>query len=366
MDSSIYKKITDYLLKVISRNAGIPNYKLPSERMLAATFDTSRKPVRHAYEQLIERGYVTNVHGSGYYISEDVKVDEIAAHFHKTVKISLVVPSIVSRYSHAVLSGVNDFCSEKHMEYTIHISDNSLEKESELIRALPQSGIMGIILFPSDNELADRTDIIKLIVRKYPFVLVDRQLPNIHTSFVATDDHQAMVDVVQFLYQKHYKYPVYATPSANLASSLEFRMNGYSHGLLKYYKMATPRNLLKLEGTQAQQEAIMIEYLNNYPDTDVIIVSGVQRTPVISALQKTGLPHIRLMIFDDELSHAERDSLNPYIIQQDGYRIGYLAAEILYNHIWGDRRPVIRRLPITILDADNDVPVSDSQIVSLE
>jgi len=34
MDSSIYKKITDYLLKIISRNAGIPNYKLPSERML--------------------------------------------------------------------------------------------------------------------------------------------------------------------------------------------------------------------------------------------------------------------------------------------------------------------------------------------
>mgnify|MGYP002908637801 FL=1 len=143
-------------------------------------------------------------------------------------------------------------------------------------------------------------------------------------------------------------------------------MNGYSHGLLKYYKMATPRNLLKLEGTQAQQEAIMIEYLKKYPDTDVIVVSGVQRTPVISALQKTGLSHIRLMIFDDELSHAERDSLNPYIIQQDGYRIGYLAAEILYNHIWGDRRPVIRRLPITILDADNDVPVSDSQISSLE
>ena len=65
MDSSIYKRIMDYLLEIINRNANIPNYKLPSERMLAANFDSSRKPVRHAYEQLIERGYVTNIPGMG-------------------------------------------------------------------------------------------------------------------------------------------------------------------------------------------------------------------------------------------------------------------------------------------------------------
>ena len=53
MDSSIYKRIMDYLLEIINRNANIPNYKLPSERMLAANFDSSRKPDRHAYEHLI-------------------------------------------------------------------------------------------------------------------------------------------------------------------------------------------------------------------------------------------------------------------------------------------------------------------------
>ena len=84
MDSSIYKRIMDYLLEIINRNANIHNYKLPSERMLAANFDSSRKPVRHAYEQLIERGYVTNIHGHGYFIRSDIKPDELLSAFQKT------------------------------------------------------------------------------------------------------------------------------------------------------------------------------------------------------------------------------------------------------------------------------------------
>ena len=65
---------------------------------------------------------------------------------------------------------------------------------------------------------------------------------------------------------------------------------------------------------------------------------------------------IKLMLFDDELTHTERDILKPYFILQDGYHIGYYAAETLYNHIWGDKRPVIKRLPVTIIDDAEDNP----------
>ena len=51
-DNLVYKKIMNYLLDIISRNANLPNFKLPSERSLSVNFDTSREPVRHAYEKL--------------------------------------------------------------------------------------------------------------------------------------------------------------------------------------------------------------------------------------------------------------------------------------------------------------------------
>lgn len=353
MDSTIYKKITDYLLEIISRNAKIPNYKMPSERMLASNFDTSRKPVRHAYETLIEKGYVTNVHGRGYFIRSDIKPDDMLTAFQKNVRISLIMPSILTHYSHSILSGVNDFCSDNQVELAIHVSENSITKESSLLHSLPNAGYMGIILFPTDSDFAYPNELIKLAVRKYPFVLVDRSLPNVHASLISSDNHQAMVDAVQFLHQKNYEKPVYVTPPAALASSVDSRINGYTHGLLKYYQMALPRNLLILEGTLEQQKGAMIRYLQKYPDTDVIIVLGSQRQPVVKAVQEIGF-HARLMFFDDEMSHEERDTLKPHVIQQDGYHIGYFAAEALYNQIFGDMRPVIKSLPVSIIDADAD------------
>ena len=354
MGSSIYKKVMDYLLDIISRNANIPNYKLPSERMLTVTFDASRKPVRHAYNELIKLGYVTNIHGRGYLIRSDIPTDKLQTAFRKDMRISLVIPSIVTQYSHSILSGVSDFCTNNHIALAIHISDNAPEKEAALIRSVSQSSSMGIILFPSDSDFSSHSELMKLVVRKYPLVLVDRSRPNVHASFVSSDDHQAMVDAVKFLYEKNYQNPLFVTPPASLASSVDSRINGYTHGLLKYYKMATPRNLLNLVGSENEQTNTMVRYLQDYPNTDVIILQGVQRYPVLNAIQKLGTQSIKLMLFDDELTHTERDILKPYFILQDGYHIGYYAAETLCNHIWGDMRPVIKRFPVTIIDDAED------------
>lgn len=361
MDSSIYKRIVDYLLEIINRNASIPNYKLPSERMLAANFDASRKPVRHAYEQLIERGYVVNIHGCGYFIRSDIKPDELLSAFQKNIRISFIIPSVLTRYSHTILAGVGDFCAANHVEYTIHVSENSFSKEAALLHSVSRSGSMGIILFPTDNDVAYYNELIRLSVRKYPFVLVDRSLPNISTSFISSDDHSAMVNAVKFLYEKHYQNPVFMVPPAALAASIDMRINGYTHGLLKYYKSASPRNLLTLGGTSAQQEAAVIKFLQQYPDTDVMILHGTQRLPVLSAMKNLGMQNIKLMIFDDELSPVERDILRPFFIQQDGYHIGYTAAEVLYHHILGDMRPVIKQIQVTITDSERESAASGEQ-----
>ncbi len=354
MDTSIYKTISNYLLEIISRNANTPRYKLPSERLLAANFDTSRKPVRHAYEDLIERGYVVRLHGSGYYISPDIKLDQIQSSFQKKLKISFIIPSITTQYSHALLSGVSDFCAENQVEYTIHVSDGLPEKENALLHSAPRSGAMGIVLFPSDNDTASRGELLRLAVRKYPFVLVDRRLPNLDASFVASDDHQSMIDARKFLYKSGFRNPVFVTPSAAIASSVESRINGYTHGLLRFYKMASPANLLILGENRSQQKNEVLQHLKKYPEADVLIIPGTKSSPVISALQSMEDRRIKLMVFDDELTHAQRETFKPFFILQDGYQIGYTAAETLYNHILGDTRTSVHLLPVSIADADGN------------
>ena len=356
MDSTIYKKIESYLMDIITQKRNIPNYKLPSERTLSLAFDTSRKPVRHAYDNLIKKGYVTNIHGCGYFIHAQMDPKLIST-IQTSPKISLIVPSIQTQFDHSILAGIHNFCSNHQVELSIHVSISS-DNENALLHSVPISGSKGIILFPVDHDVAYQDELLKLAIRKYPLVLIDRMLANIHASFISSENHQAMVNAVEFLKNKNYQNIVYVTVPASVASTNDARINGFTHGLLRYYKMATPQNILTFEGTLLQKTNTVRKYLQKYPQTEVIIVGCSQRFPVLMAAQELGLrfpEDLRIMFFDDELSPAERSSLKPYILQQDGYQIGYLAAESLYNQIYGDLRPVTKLLPVTIIDTSEEV-----------
>ncbi|MBQ8910491.1 MAG: GntR family transcriptional regulator [Oscillospiraceae bacterium] len=357
MDSTLYKKIESYILDIISQNASIPDFKLPSERTLSLKFDTSRKPVRRAYDNLIQKGYVVNIHGKGYFIGSQVNADAALSTTWNNPKISLIIPSITTQYCHDILAGVNDFCSNHQVELTILVSDDSPEKEDRLLRSAPLSGAKGIILFPADHDNTYDNELLKLCIRKYPLVLVDRMLPNIHASFISSENHQAMVNAVEFLQQKNFQNLVYVTAPSTIASTTDTRINGFTHGLLRHYKVAKPQNLLVLEGSPLQMKNTVVKYLQNYPETEIIIVPGTMRLTVLMAAQELGIQiprDLKLMIFDDELSPTERISLKPYILKQDGYRIGYYAAESLYNQLFGDLRPVTKMLPVAIIDTSKN------------
>lgn len=357
MDSLLYKKIEGYLTDIIRQNTGTSNDKLPSERTLSLMFETSRKPVRHAYDKLIQKGLVVNIHGKGYFISPQAETDSLVVAQRDQLRISLIIPSITTQFCHEILVGTSDFCSSHQIELNILVSDDDPAKEKRLLTSAPLLGAKGIILFPADLDNAYNPKLFDLCMRKYPLVLVDRTLPNIPASLVASENHQAMTNAVAFLKEAGFKNLVYVTAPSTLASTLDTRINGFTHGLLRHYQIATPQNLLILEGTPLQMKNAITQHLQKYPDTDIIIIPGTMRQMVLSATQELGVQipgDLKLMIFDDELSPSERISLKPYILKQDGYRIGYQAAECLYNQLFGDSRPVTKLLPVAIIDTSKD------------
>lgn len=357
MDSMLYKKIEGHIMDIIRQNAGVPNYKLPSERALSILFETSRKPVRHAYDKLIQKGLVDNIHGKGYFISAQTDPEALHLSKRENLRFSLIIPSIVTQFCHEILVGSSDFCSQRQIELTILVSDDNPAKEKRLLNSAPLSGSDGIILFPADLDTIYNQELFNLHMRNYPLVLVDRTLPNIPASFISSENHQAMVNAVEFLKDKGFAHLVYVTAPSTLASTVDTRINGFTHGLLRHYKMATPQNLLVLEGPPAQQKSTMIKFLQTYPETEIIIIPGTMRSIVLTAARELGIripERLKLMIFDDELSPYERVSLKPYILKQDGYHIGYYAAECLYNQLFGDMRPITKLLPIAVIDTSKD------------
>ena len=91
MNLTNHKILTDYLTKLINEKKEIENYKLPSERVLANKFNISRKPIRQAYQRLVDRGWVNAIHGKGYYINNSIANNpSILYAYNKTSKLSLI------------------------------------------------------------------------------------------------------------------------------------------------------------------------------------------------------------------------------------------------------------------------------------
>ena len=348
-----YKQILDFLMECIKQISFEPNYKLPSERMLAVKFNASRRSTRMAYEHLLERGLVHKIHGKGYFTTGNSITQE---HIHTSSKqILFVVPAIRTRFVQNILYGITDFCDQHSMDVSIKLTKGDLSKETHYIHSALSSDTKGIILFPIDNEQI-KQELLKLSVQRYPLAIIDRYFQNINSSFVSTDNYTAMKEAVKFLYAKKHKKFLYLTSPTSLATPVSERLNGYLDGVKSYFKQLGEDSVLTLNAFSFDKiYNEVLAYLQENPETDVIITSGIQPATdavlaAANALHLSIPKDIKLMIFDNDFSFTEINLFQPYVILQDAYQIGYSSAATLYNQIYGDLRTETIRLPVKIID----------------
>ena len=163
----------------------------------------------------------------------------------------------------------------------------------------------------------------------------------------------AMDETVKFLHQKKYKNIVYITPPPSTATVFEERLKSYRESVVRYYGGESVRNILEIKSFDTDEiKGALIKYLTEYHDTEVIIATGPQAVIALSAAAELGIrvpESMRLMILDNELSDTEKAAVQPYIIEQDAYNIGYEAGVALYNQIYGDQRIITKRMPAKLI-----------------
>ena len=349
-----YKQVVNFLIETIQQTGYTPNYRLPSERMLSAKFQASRRSIRLAYDKLIEQGYIVKIHGKGYFTTNNINALFNEKH-HSTKKIYFIVPAIKTSFAQDILYGISDFCDEHYLDVSIKLSKNNSAKETDYINAAIFSNAKGIILFPNDNEFTNDT-LLNLSRNHYPITIIDRYFPNINSSFVSTDNYSAMVEAVKFLHLKKHKNILYITSPEGLATTVKERLNGYMDGMKKYYGRSGQDSILTIEHFSFDKiYNDVVSYLKRNPQTDAIFTIGWQLVTdaIIASVNSLHLSipkDIKLMLLDCDLSSTEIKLLQPYVIQQDAYQIGYKAAATLYNQIYGDLCVETVRLPVEIID----------------
>lgn len=356
MNLTNHKLIMDYLTEIIKEKKDIENYKLPSERILANKFNISRKPIRQAYQKLADRGLVNAIHGKGYYINNSTASNaNLLLSFKRKSKLSLIIPSVETRFSQEITGGINSFCAKNDLDFSIHISNNDPEKELELLHMLPHLDTNGIILFPTDTSNISNKTLKNLLPNRYPLTVIDRKLSSVKCCTVSTNHYTSMVEATRFLHQKGYTKITYAAVSSPGVSSLEERMQGFRHGLFKYYQVLESRSFLELPTEKSQQKAACVNFLKKYPDTEVIIICCTHASLVVDAAQELNISipdSLKLMFYDNELTPALRRTLNPYLINQEPVALGYQAAQLCYDQMHGNMQVSSKLLSTNIQDPD--------------
>lgn len=125
----LYVKIADAISDYIKKNNLVPGDKLPSERELAARFQTSRHSLREALRVLENQGIISSQMGSGTYVSHIREQSNLYLDFVKINYLEMLnIKTELEKYAIKLVIGLAEDQSLDELERLLCIMEESSEK----------------------------------------------------------------------------------------------------------------------------------------------------------------------------------------------------------------------------------------------
>src|SRR6186713_2274652 len=142
---------------------------------------------------------------------------------NKSNTIGLVVADINYRFSSGITRAVEAEAKRKGYTVIFGSSNESREKFHELIDVLINHQVDGLILVPVENS---EPSIKALIKSEIPFVLIDRNFPNILANSILLDNYKAAYDSTVHMIRQGLRRIAFINYQSKLTNLLE-RTRGY-------------------------------------------------------------------------------------------------------------------------------------------
>lgn len=328
----LYRKIENYLLNLIRINRGDADYLLPSESQLCIKFNASREPIRKAFAELEKSGKIVRKQGKGAYIKHSENDDSAG---HSPHLIAIILPEFSTTFAHNIINGVRMFCSDSGNRYVFLPSFISPNEEQANIQLAKQLHCDGVLLMPVDNDVYNDA-LLRVIIEKTPCIFLDRKLVGLTIPSVSSD-HTLMGyrATVKLLDRGCDKIAFFAF--SDQITSVNERVQGYRKALAE--KGITDEyavNIMWINEQMLRENLQM--FLQTRPEINgIILSSGKIAASAIYTLQKLGKKigeDIHMVVFDEDnaLINTTMDIVTDAIVQ-DGFRIGYTAAQLLIRQI---------------------------------
>lgn len=332
-----YKEIINDIQAKITKGFYIEGEKLPSESQLIDQFKTSRITVIRALKELELTGIIYREKGRGSFVAPK-KGDAQKV-------ISLIIPHKIDFFSggQQYVRSVYKYCQQYGYLCSVHYSEQSSNKEREIIEDISKHKVSGVILYPINSKNIDL--ISSLIIKGCPLVLLDRKLDEVNVPVVESDNYKGAFEAVNYIIEKGHREIAFVGAKDSITVSKRYK--GYCNALVSkgialnkdiiftsYHEKSTDDRQEIL--TLSEAEWIITRLRRAKPAVSAVFCANdliAVRLIKAARLQKVKIPEELSFVGFDNISYDETEVLNLTSVEQDFDKIGKSCVELLYNKI---------------------------------
>ncbi len=248
--------------------------------------------------------------------------------------IGIIVTDISIPFYASICRHVERKVLEKGYHLMMCSSERDPRLEDQLIQTLLNRQISGLII---SSRRAHSDKIASLKKRGIPFILMDRYMAHIESSYVVSDNTTGSQEMVEYLISKGHKKIAYFSRLGEELTSISEREAGYEKAL-NAHGIPVRQNLIRsvdLERLEETTRANVEDIVKNNLATAIYSGDSGITTKIFQYLQemKIRIPEDMALASFDHIDIF--DYLNPSItaMAQNEEQIGYETARILLVHL---------------------------------
>lgn len=355
---SLYEQVYDSLKKEILSSKYKAGDKVPSEKELSDTYQVSRITSKKALEKLKSEGYVYRQRGKGTFVSEfeNAQSGNLIGTNEKPL-FGLIVTNFDVSYGNGLITSIVEASTEQCM-IILKCSFGDPEREEQLVKELLDYGIDGLIIYPAQAEHYS-SEILKMVVNKFPLVLIDRSFKGVAATSVSTENEEAAKKGADYLFDLGHEYFGVLTPSTFETTTIEDRLNGIVHAFAERKGMVNRAlwcsNLKSTLPTPLATKEEDIEVIKQHIKENSHLTALFALEYRIAVLAKAAIQQLGLRVPEDIsilcFDSPEWGELGENLthLKQNESKLGSLAVQRLLGMYYGEFTIIKDRIPADLI-----------------
>lgn len=370
MAPPLYEQLYTFVLDEIKQGRLRSGDPVPSEKDLAAQFNVSRITSKKALEKLAQEHLIERQRGRGSFVAPHLPdlLTTTAPQQRSTTRkgaaeplIGLIVPDFDGSYGLDLVRAVEQRASAQQCHLLLKQTYGQIEQEQRAIQSLLQLGVDGLIVLPVHGEYYNG-DIVRLVLDRFPLVLVDRYLKGIAACSVATDNFRAAQTLTSYLLDRGHQHIAFLSPPAENTSAIEERLQGFQAAFTQHGAPLQPdycfTNIYSTLPTMARDDvleadrAALRQLIDAHPQLTAFVACehniALMIAHVIHELGKRIPEDYSIVCFDAEQTTFEPSPFTH--IQQDERAMGRTAVDLVLAQLHQEQVPLQTITGFTIIE----------------